>query len=129
MASSRGGSESMELSADKIEKSFAAALKVHKTPEKHYLLEKNNKTNPPEVIISFPASGAFKDWYSKTTFGETEIDLSLFPSLRSIGNNEPALVNKSFLQRFKDILTKSSLRDEVLYLYYIYMKTSLSYPL
>lgn len=109
MASSRGGSKIKELSAERIDKSFDASLKAHKKPERHYLLEKN----PSEVIISFPASGAFKDWYSKTTFGETEIDLKLFRSLKSIGNNEAAKVNQFFLQRFKDILAKSSLEDEV----------------
>ncbi|XP_045790067.1 protein EDS1L-like [Trifolium pratense] len=113
MAASKGGSEIMKLSADRIEKSLAASLKVHKTPEKPYLLEKNSRSNPKEVIISFPASGAFKDWFSKTTFGETEIDLKLFPSLRSIGNNIPALVNKFFLQRFQELLEKSSLKTEV----------------
>jgi enhanced disease susceptibility 1 protein len=112
MASSRGGSKIKELSAERIDKSFDASLKAHKKPERHYLLEKN----PSEVIISFPASGAFKDWYSKTTFGETEIDLKLFRSLKSIGNNEAAKVNQFFLQRFKDILAKSSLEDEVLYM-------------
>lgn len=113
MASSRGGSKIKELSAERIDKSFAASLKAHKTPEKLYLIEKNNKSNPPEVIISFPASGVFNDWYSKTTFGETEIDLKLFRSLKSIGNNEAAKVNQFFLQRFKDILAKSTLEEEV----------------
>jgi len=116
MASSRGGSKIKELSAERIDKSFALSWKAHRTPEKLYLLEKNNRSNPPEVIISFPASGAFKDWYSKTTFGETEIDLKLFRSLKSIGNNEPAKVNQFFQQRFQDILAKSSLEEEVLYM-------------
>jgi enhanced disease susceptibility 1 protein len=106
-------SKIIELSTERIEKSLAASLKVHKTPEKYFLLEKNSRSNPKEVIISFPASGAFKDWFSETTFGETKIDLKLFPSLRSIGNNEPALVNKFFLQRFQDLLEKSSLKIEV----------------
>jgi len=125
MASSTGASEIMGLSAERIKRSLAASLKAQKTPDKHYLLEKNNRSNPPEVIISFPASGAFQDWYSKTTFGETKIDLNLFPSLKSIGNNEPGFVNQFFLQRFQEILAKSSsFKDQVI----IYMKirTSLS---
>lgn len=117
MAASRGagtGISIKDLSPERIEKSFSASLKAHsyKAP---YFLEKNSRSNPKEVIISFSASGGFKDWYSKTNFGEIKIDLTLFPSLRSIGNNEPALVNQYFLQRFQEILAKSSLKDQVLY--------------
>jgi hypothetical protein len=120
-------SKIIELSTERIEKSLAASLKVHKTPEKYFLLEKNSRSNPKEVIISFPASGAFKDWFSETTFGETKIDLKLFPSLRSIGNNnEPALVNKVFLQRFQDLLEKSSLKIEV-FITYIHLYLTMYY--
>ncbi|CAK8530563.1 unnamed protein product [Lathyrus sativus] len=115
MAASRApgtGINIKELTPERIEKSFSASLKAHsyKAP---YFLEKNSRSNPKEVIISFSASGGFKDWYSKTNFGEIKIDLTLFPSLRSIGNNEPALVNQYFLQRFQEILAKSSLQNEV----------------
>ncbi|KAJ1421784.1 Fungal lipase-like domain [Sesbania bispinosa] len=105
--------ESIEIRREWIEKVFALAWKAHKSPDKHFLLEKINKSKPPEIIITFPGSGSVKDWYSKRTFGETKINLSLFPSLKSIGNNEAALVNQAFLQRFKDILDKSPLEAEV----------------
>lgn len=105
--------EGIEMKADQIEKAFSTAWKAHKSPEKHYLVEKNTRVNPSEVIISFPASGSVKDWYSGTTFGETKIDLKLFPSLKSIGNNEAAKVNEAFLKRFQDILDKSAFKDEV----------------
>lgn len=114
MAASGRLGESIEMRAERIEKAFTVSSKAHKSPEKHYLVEKISRSNPPEVTISFPASGDFKDWYSKTTFGETKIDLSLFPTLRSIGNSEAALVNEASLQRFQDILAKSPLKDEVL---------------
>ncbi|CAI8597705.1 unnamed protein product [Vicia faba] len=115
MAASRGGGTGIntnQLSPERIEKSLSASLKAHsyKTP---YLLEKNSRSNPKEVIITFPASGGFKDWYSKTNFGQIKIDLTLFPSLRSIGNNDPAVVNQFFLQRFQEILAKSLLKDQV----------------
>lgn len=96
-----------------IEKAYAGSVKAHKSPNKPFLVEKIIKDSVV-VTICFPGSGSAKDWYSNTNFGETKIDLTLFPSLRSIGNDEAALVNEAFLKRFLDILAKSSLKDEVL---------------
>ncbi|RDX89534.1 Protein EDS1B, partial [Mucuna pruriens] len=98
-----------------IQKAYAVSWKAHKSPDKPYLVEKINRIDPPEIIICFPGSGAVNDWYSQKNFGETKIDLGLFPSLRSIGNNEAALVNEASLKRFKELLDKPkpSLADEV----------------
>ncbi|MQL05688.1 hypothetical protein EI015_26830, partial [Escherichia coli] len=63
--------------------------------------------------MSFPGSGTIKDWYSGKPFGEIEINLNLFPSLKSIGVSEAALVNEAFQRRFEAILAKSSLVAEV----------------
>ena len=104
----------IELTGERIEKALALTRKAHKTPDKPFLVEKIPKSNPPEVYISFPGSGAAKDWYSQKPFGEGQIDLNLFPSLKSIGNNEAAKVNEAFQRRFKAILDKSSLEKEVL---------------
>lgn len=46
-------------------------------------------------------------------YEETMIDLALFPSLKSIGNQEAALANEAFLRRFKAIFENSSLSVEV----------------
>lgn len=99
-----------------IEKAYGGSLRAHKSPDRPYLVEKISRNDPSEVIISFSGSGAVKDWYSQRNFGETKIDLTLFPSLRSIGSDEPALVNETFLKRFQGIilLPRPSLADEVL---------------
>ncbi|XP_020235415.1 protein EDS1L [Cajanus cajan] len=93
-----------------IEKACVVSLKAHKSPDKPYLVEKISRS---EVIICFPGSDAVRDWYSQTNFGQTKINLDLFPPLRSIGNDEPALVNEAFLKRFQAILLKPALPAEV----------------
>jgi len=99
-----------------IEKAYGGCWRAHRSPDRPYLVEKITRNDPSEVIICFPGSDAVKDWYSRRNFGETKIDLSRFPSLRSIGNDEPALVNEAFLKRFQGILlAKPSLPDEVMY--------------
>lgn len=99
-----------------IEKAYAGSWKAHKSPDKPYLIEKINRNDPQEVIFCFPGSGAVRDWYSQKNFGETKIDLGLFPSLRSIGIDEQAFVNEAFQKKFQEILSaKPSLADEVLY--------------
>lgn len=97
---------------DLINIALALSLKAYESPDKPYLLEEIRSNNPPKVFISFPPCGSVKDWYSQKPFGESQINRDLFPSLRSIGNNEAALVNKSFLQRFEAIL--ESFRGEVM---------------
>ncbi|TKY73451.1 EDS1 protein [Spatholobus suberectus] len=105
--------ENTEMRGEVIEKAFGWSMKAHKSPDKPYLVEKIRRYDPPEVIICFPGSGAVKDWYSQKNFGETKINLDRFGSLRSIGNDEAALVNEAFLKRFEDILVKPSLEAEV----------------
>ncbi|XP_028784104.1 protein EDS1L-like [Neltuma alba] len=106
--------QSVVLNEDRINKALALSLKAHRSPEKPYLVEKiGSNSGPKKVIISFPGCGSVKDWYSETPFGESQINLSLFPSLKSVGNDEAALVNKSFLQRFEAILGKTSFTDVV----------------
>jgi len=107
----------MALRGEVIEKAYyAVSWRAHRSPDRPYLIEKISRNGTSEVIISFPGSGAVRDWYSQRNFGETKIDLNLFPSLKSIGNDEPALVNEFFSKRFQDILLdRSSLADKVLY--------------
>ncbi|KAK7354108.1 hypothetical protein VNO80_19566 [Phaseolus coccineus] len=104
----------MELRGEVIQRAYAGSWKAHRLPDKPYIIERINRNGLSEVIITFPGSGAVKDWYSQRNFGETKIDLNLFPSLRSIGKDEPALVNEAFSKRFQDILlARHSLADEV----------------
>ncbi|XP_061369647.1 protein EDS1L-like [Gastrolobium bilobum] len=115
MAASGSGwlGDSTKMSRESVEEALNLAFEVQKSPDKLFLPKEISESNPPEVIISFPGSGAVKDWYSNRPFGETKIKLDLFPSLKSIGNDEAALVNEAFQQRFIDILEEKTLEDTV----------------
>lgn len=71
-----------------------------------------------EVIVAFPRSWSPEDWFPKDSkaksFGDDRIDRKKF-SLRSIGLDEDARVNKAFMERFLRILDDGSgrLRCEV----------------
>ncbi|RDX64077.1 Protein EDS1L, partial [Mucuna pruriens] len=102
------------LDGELIKKSCALAFKAHKSPKKRYILKKiQNSSSKVNIIISFPGSWDASDWFARKPFGVTDINLVLFPSLRSIGNDEVALVNETFLLRFESILSNSSLKSKV----------------
>ncbi|KAI3828953.1 hypothetical protein L1987_03065 [Smallanthus sonchifolius] len=65
------------------------------------------------TVFAFGGSWALEDFYIHEPFGETMIDVSLFPSLKSVGNNELAKINKGFLGRFQAVLQTSKFQDEV----------------
>ncbi|XP_018721065.2 protein EDS1 [Eucalyptus grandis] len=77
------------------------------------------RNSSSEVIVAFPGSWSPEDWFPKDSkaepFGDDQIDRKKFPSLRSIGKDEDARVNKAFMQRFLRILDDGSgrLRSEV----------------
>nr|KYP47007.1 hypothetical protein KK1_031376 [Cajanus cajan] len=97
-----------------IKMTCALAFKAHKSPKKFYLLKKiGSSPSDVNLIFSFPGSWDASDWFVRKPFGVTKINLALFPSLRSIGNDEAALVNEAFLLRFESILSNSSLKSEV----------------
>ncbi|XP_015967692.1 protein EDS1L isoform X2 [Arachis duranensis] len=103
------------LRVDLIKKACALAFKAHKSPKKYYLLEKKNRSwlEADLIIISFHGSWASSDWFVDKSYGVTKINQQLFPSLKSIGNDEAALVNEAFQLRFESILSNSSLKHEV----------------
>ncbi|TKY73449.1 EDS1L protein [Spatholobus suberectus] len=102
------------LEGELIKKACALAFKAHKSPKKCYLLKKIvNSSSKVNLIISFPGSWVASDWFVRKPFGVTNINLALFPSLRSLGNDQAALVNEAFLLRFQSILSNSSLKSEV----------------
>ncbi|KAM6594188.1 hypothetical protein CsatA_001891 [Cannabis sativa] len=98
-----------------IKRALSEAMKAHKSPEKQFLRKASSSPSDSEVIYSFPGSWSVTSWYGNRTrpFGEKEINLQLFPSMRSIGNEEKALVNEAFESRFQSILAKSDLKDKV----------------
>ncbi|KAJ1387121.1 Fungal lipase-like domain [Sesbania bispinosa] len=101
--------DNIGLKEELIKKACAFAFKAHKSPREHYICERKSEA----YIFSFPGSWVDTDWFASKPFGETKIDLDLFPSLRSVGNDEPALVNEAFLKRFDRILKNSPFKSEV----------------
>ena len=112
MASLKVG-ENKEINTNLIQKACSLAVKAHsKSSQKSYILEKTGGSS--YVIFSFPGYWSENDWYDGEPFGETKINLDLFPSLRSIGIDEHAKVNKAFLQRFVDKISRNrDFRNEV----------------
>lgn len=65
--------------------------------------------NCPASIFAFPPSFSHDDWAPPVVH-----DLSLFPLLRSIGANLPAILHAPFLRRFLHLLSTSLLECQVL---------------
>ena len=98
MASLKVG-ENKEINTDLIQKACSLAVEA-KSSQKSYIREKTGGSS--YVIFSFPGYWSKNDWYDGESFGETKINIDLFPPLKSIGIDEHAQVNKAFQQRFVD---------------------------
>ncbi|XP_062030609.1 protein EDS1L-like [Rosa rugosa] len=78
-----------------------------------------DKSSSDAVFIVFPGSWTVKEWFSgDQAFGETKIDSKdwskkAFPSMRSIGNDDVAIVNQAFLERFELVLKDPKFGEEV----------------
>lgn len=109
-----GLGDSIGLKEELIKKACNLAMKAHlKSPEKPYVCEKSRSST--EAVFAFPGTWAVTDWYSRKPFGETKINIALFPSLRSIGMDELAVVNEAFSCRFEQLLSNSQLEREVIH--------------
>lgn len=92
-----------------IKRACSTAMKAHRSAGKYYLQDKIRGS--PEVVFGFAGSWSANDLFRDDSYGETNISRQLFPSMRSIGNDETAKVNKAFAERFEDIL--QTLKNEV----------------
>ncbi|KAK9995877.1 hypothetical protein SO802_020563 [Lithocarpus litseifolius] len=107
MASLKVG-ENKEINTDLIQKACSLAVKAHnKSSQKSYILDLVKTGGSSYVIFAFPGYWSENDWYDGEPFGETKINLDLFPSLRSIGTDEHAKVNKAFQQIFVDKISRN----------------------
>ncbi|CAL5193623.1 unnamed protein product [Lathyrus oleraceus] len=107
--------DNIGLNEEVIKKTCSLSFKAHKSPKEPYISE-NFKTSSESVaylVISFPGSWVETDWFVTKPFGETKIDLGHFPLLKSVGNDETALVNQAFLNRFDSLFKFSSIISEV----------------
>ncbi|GFP97694.1 protein eds1l [Phtheirospermum japonicum] len=100
------------LKEEIIQKACKLSVKAHdKSPVKPYIHEKNRGST--ETYFAFPGSWSADDWYCGSPFGEIKVDVSKFPSMRSIGTEEIGFVNGAFSRRFEELLSRSSLATEV----------------
>lgn len=112
--------EKIGVREDVIQKACKLSMKAHdKAPVKPYVHEKIRGSN--DVVFAFPGSWSVDDWYTpgKSCFGEIKVDVSRFPCMKSIGYEEIGVVNHAFTRRFDELITRSSLANEVLLLVYM----------
>ncbi|KAI4341419.1 hypothetical protein MLD38_026146 [Melastoma candidum] len=86
--------DDLGIPEDLINVACSFSIKAHGNPNEPFLLDKSWSG---VALIAFPGSWSLGDWYSvtdpaRTAFGESQVDLEMFPCLRSIGNDEVAKV-------------------------------------
>lgn len=90
-----------------INTAAALALKAHNSRTNPFLV-KQLRSSSSILVFAFRGSITPDDW-----LGTQNIDTSNFPSLRSLNDAGVAVVNRSFLRRFNDVLYQSSLAQQV----------------
>lgn len=100
-----------------IKKACSISIRAHQAPaEKPFLVDKI-RGSPSQVVIAFSGAWTSDAWSTRDgtakAFGETEVNLNSFPSLRSIGNDITAKVNEASMNQFLQIMEKSALRSEM----------------
>ncbi|PIA62308.1 hypothetical protein AQUCO_00200359v1 [Aquilegia coerulea] len=103
--------EKLGLQDDLIIKACSLSMNAHNSVTSTFLLDKTHSSS--HAVFAFPGSWSIENWFSCKPFGSSDINRSLFPSLRSVGNAETAVVNESFLRQFETILRASNLQEEV----------------
>ncbi|KAK9925866.1 hypothetical protein M0R45_023128 [Rubus argutus] len=110
MASEKLG-EKIGISEELIKTSCRLSLQAQDYPNELFHVAKHSSET---VLIVFTGSWLVIDWFSgDKAFGETEINRELFPSMRSIGNEEVATVNQAFLKRFELVWKNPKFQEEV----------------
>ncbi|WOK99820.1 hypothetical protein Cni_G08532 [Canna indica] len=91
------------------------SMAAHCSPSSPFL--RHDNAGPSAAVFAFPASWSADDWLladgARSPFGESQIDASLFPSIKSVGNDAAAAVNGAFLRSFKKVIDASRLQAEV----------------
>lgn len=106
--------DNLGLKEDVIKRVCGLASKAHnhKSTDKLYFYDKVRTSSGTYHVFSFSGSWDPAEWFFSKPFGGSKIDPTQFPSLRSIGNDEPALVNEGFAKRF-DRLLETNFEDVV----------------
>ncbi|PSS07824.1 Protein EDS1B like [Actinidia chinensis var. chinensis] len=106
-----GLGESIKMREELMKEACYLSLRAHTSAGKPYLSKKIRGSS--ETVFSFPGPWTVDGWFSGKPFGQRKIELNLFPSLRSIGNDEKAAVNEAFYGRFEAILKTTAFANEV----------------
>lgn len=91
--------QGLGLPDDLIKRACSASSKAHKLSGKPY--SRGKLRGSPDVVYAFAGSWSMNDFFKNKSFGEKYINLEMFRSMRSIGNNETAKVNAAFADRFE----------------------------
>ncbi|RHN68862.1 putative carboxylesterase [Medicago truncatula] len=107
--------DNIGLNEEVIKKTCSLSFKAHNSENEPYISElfRISSDLTEYLVLSFPGSWVETDWFVRKSFGETKIDLAKFPLLKSVGNDETALVNQAFFNRFERLLKLSSFVAEV----------------
>ncbi|KAK7405335.1 hypothetical protein VNO78_02948 [Psophocarpus tetragonolobus] len=90
------------------------AFQAHTPPENLYHYQVIEISSETYHVFSFSGTWNPAEWFvNNKPFGETKIDLALFPSLSSIATGDAALVNEGFARRFDHILKTTSIKSQV----------------
>ncbi|CAN6717881.1 unnamed protein product [Malus baccata var. baccata] len=117
--------EMLSISEELIKKSCYLSFQAHKFPDDLFRVEKF-AAGSSDVVFSFPGSWSVESWASvESAFGDKKIQLSLFPSMKSVGYYDEAAgpdehqdfatasFNQAFLQKFEHLLQNSQLKNKV----------------
>jgi enhanced disease susceptibility 1 protein len=99
--------ERLGIKEEVIIKACSISIQAHtSTKGRLYVSDKAHDV----VVFALDGFRSVQDWMP---FGETKIDRTLFPSIRSIGTDDVAVVNTAVLRRFEAILKQLKFVDEV----------------
>ena len=91
--------ENIEINAQLILKACSLIVEIHyKSLENVYILEKSRDSL--DAIFSFPGYWSINYWYDGDSFGETKINLELFPSLEVQASMNMPRSTKPFCKEF-----------------------------
>lgn len=111
-------SEILGISEEYIKKSCRLSLNDQFGTELFHV----DKSSSDAVFIVFKGVCTVEEWFSGDgAFGETKINYKdwskeAFPSMKSIGNEDIAIVNQAFLERFELATKDPNFGKEVSYL-------------
>nr|GEW61604.1 hypothetical protein [Tanacetum cinerariifolium]GEX56962.1 hypothetical protein [Tanacetum cinerariifolium] len=111
------GTEILKLCDELTKHAYNQSTEAHKHNQPYFTntakIHDVGSSSLVEVqIFAFKGSWEVNDWYRDDHFGQTDVDQILFPSLKRIGENRLAKVNKAILQGSQNILNNLVFKSE-----------------